>query len=47
MASQYDVVQLNPKQSCGADGSKGSIAILYVRTLQAEDDLDRLFDDVY
>ena len=49
--SQYDAIQLNPKGSCTADGSGGSIAILNVctynvRTLRTEDDLDRLIDEV-
>ena len=48
---QCDTVQLNPKGSCTADGSRGSTAILNVctytvRTLQTEDDLDRLIDEV-
>ena len=48
---QYDAIQLNPKGSCTADGSRGSTAILNVctynvRTLRTEDDLDRLIDEV-
>ena len=50
-AHQYDAIQINPKGSCTADGSRGSIAILNVctynvRTLRTEDDLDRLIDEV-
>ena len=49
--SQYDAIQLNPKGSCTADGSRGSTAILNactynVKTLRTEDDLDRLIDKV-
>ena len=49
-APQYDVIQLNPKGSCTADGSRGSTAILNVytynvRTLRTEDDIDRLIDE--
>ena len=29
-APQYDAIQLNPKGSCTADGSRGSTAILNV-----------------
>ena len=48
---QYDAIQLNPKGSCTADGSRASTAILNVctynvRTLRTEDDLDRLMDGV-
>ena len=44
--SQYDAIQLIPKGSSTADGSRGSTAILTVstykvRTMQTEDDLDR------
>ena len=47
----YDAIQLNAKGSCTIDGSRGSTAILNVcsynvRTLQTEDDLDRLIDEV-
>ena len=50
ITSQYDAIQLNPKGSCTADGSRGSTAILNactynVRTLRTEEALDRLFYD--
>ena len=49
-AAQYDAIQLNPKGSCTADGSRGSTATLNVctynvRTLRTKDDLDRLIDE--
>ena len=48
--AQYDTIQLNPKGSCTADGSRERTAILNVctynvRTLRTEDDLDRLIDE--
>ena len=50
---QYDAIQLNPKGSCTADGSRGINVILNVctctynvRTLRTEDDIDRLTDEV-
>ena len=51
ITSQHDVIQLNPKGSCTADGSRGSTAILNVctynvRTLRTEDDLDGLIDEI-
>ena len=51
LTSQYNAIQLNPKGSCTADGSRGNTAILNVctytvRTLRTEDDLDRLIDEV-
>ena len=51
IASLYDAIQLNLNGSCTADGSRGSTAILNVctysvRTLRAENDLDRLIDEV-
>ena len=50
-SSQYDAMQINLKRSCTADGSRGSTAIINiciynVRTLRAEDNLDRLLDKV-
>ena len=51
ITSQYDTVRLNPKGSCRADGRRGNATILKVctyngRTLQTEDDLDNLTDNV-
>ena len=51
ITSQYDVMQINPKGSSAADGSRGSTAILNVctynvGTLRTGDDLDRLIDEV-
>ena len=51
ITSQYDATQLNRKGSCRADGGIGSTTILNVctcniRTLQTEDDLDRLIDEL-
>ena len=51
LTSQYNAIQLNPKGSCTAYGSKGSTAILNVctynaRTLRTGDDRDGLIDEV-
>ena len=48
---QYDAIQLNPKGSCTADGSRGSTALLNVctynvRTVRTDDDHDRLIEEV-